>query len=160
MIRRAIYTAALVALATPAHADWQYTKWGMTPAQVVAASKGKATAGAGEPGDRMEGSPLQVGAVGTHSSGKWQFKSKFYFDAGKLGLVKLDLVNGEKGCGALWADMKSAYGKPFSDDENVITHLAIWHDTAKNNRIALFAIGQSSCSIDYKPLKSDDNSGL
>lgn len=27
---------------SPAHADWQYTKWGMSPEEVVAASNGKA----------------------------------------------------------------------------------------------------------------------
>lgn len=34
--------AALVclALSTRAQADWEYTKWGMTPAQVIAASRG------------------------------------------------------------------------------------------------------------------------
>lgn len=32
---------AAVLLASPALADWQYTRWGMTPEQVVAASRGK-----------------------------------------------------------------------------------------------------------------------
>jgi hypothetical protein len=145
---------------SPAFADWQYTKWGMTPEQVVAASKSKAAIGSGEPGDLIRGSPLQVGAVGTYASGKWQFKAKFYFDNKKLDFVQLNLLNGESGCGSLWADMKSVYGKPFSESEDAITHLAIWQDEAKNNRIALFEIGRSSCSIDYKPLKDKDNAGL
>ena len=31
---------ACAAIASPAGAHWQYSKWGMTPDQVVAASKG------------------------------------------------------------------------------------------------------------------------
>lgn len=34
--------ACLVCLAGPASADWQYVRWGMTPAQAIAASKGEA----------------------------------------------------------------------------------------------------------------------
>ncbi|MBI5940147.1 MAG: hypothetical protein HY859_06950, partial [Caulobacterales bacterium] len=37
----AVVVASLLA-ATPAAADWQWTKWGMTPSEVVSASDGKA----------------------------------------------------------------------------------------------------------------------
>jgi hypothetical protein len=89
----------------------------------------------------MEGSPLRVGCRHLRS-GRWQFKAKFYVEERKLGLVQLNLLNGENGCGFLWADMKSVYRKLFSDDDNAITHLAIWQDVAANNRIALFEILQ------------------
>lgn len=38
------YVVASLLCATPALADWEYTKWGMTPAQVVAGSSGMVTA--------------------------------------------------------------------------------------------------------------------
>jgi hypothetical protein len=37
---RAVIAVALL-WATPVHADWQYTKWGMTPEQVIEASGGR-----------------------------------------------------------------------------------------------------------------------
>jgi len=154
-----IASATTFVLSSPAVAGWQYTNWGMSPEQVVAASKGKASSGSGEPGDRVSDSPLEVGAVGTHSSGKWQFRTVFYFDGGKLSYIKATLQNGEKGCGSLWADMKSVYGKPFSEDHDAIMGTAIWQDSTKNNRVALLEIGDL-CAIDYKPLKSADNQAL
>ena len=37
-----LITASFCTYGSPTRADWQYTKWGMTPEQVVAASGGKA----------------------------------------------------------------------------------------------------------------------
>jgi hypothetical protein len=147
------------AVSSPASAGWQYTIWGMTPQQVVAASGGKVTLGEGSPGDQISGSSLRVGAIGTHSSGKWQFGTVFYFDDNKLALVQAKLRNGQNGCGALWADMKSAYGKPFSEDHDTISSDAIWHDAKKNNFISILEIGDL-CHLSYKPLNSADNGGL
>jgi hypothetical protein len=131
----------------------------MTPQQVVTASGGKVMLGSGSPGDRISGSTLEVGAVGTHRSGKWQFETVFYFDGNKLALVQAKLLNGESGCGGLWADMKSAYGMPFSEDHDSISSDAIWHDDKKNNFISILEIG-NLCNLSYKPLKSEDNSAL
>jgi hypothetical protein len=40
-MRKVLLTALLAALPTAAVADWEFTKWGMTEAQVVAAAKGR-----------------------------------------------------------------------------------------------------------------------
>jgi hypothetical protein len=149
---------AILTASSPAFAGWQFTNWGMTPAQVVVASKGTAQLGNGEPGDRMKDSPHVVGAVGTYSSGTHHFRATYYFDGGKLSLVMLKLTNGTNGCGMLWADMKSAYGKPFSEKGGLIND-AIWHDVAKNNFVAVLEIGEL-CNLSYKPLKSANTSGL
>jgi hypothetical protein len=54
---------------SPAKADWQYTKWGMTPQQVAAASGGNA---------QLETDGR--GCTGTYRVGKFKFDVTFEFD--------------------------------------------------------------------------------
>jgi hypothetical protein len=70
----------------PAAADWEYTKWGMTPAEVVNASKGAVletkAVSAGE------GSGFEMRASGEFVAGSLRFAVSFGFDdAGRLGFV-------------------------------------------------------------------------
>src|SRR4051812_26763659 len=100
-MKKAIFAAALLMSASPALAGWEYTKWGMTPKQVVAASKGKAKLGNGEPGDRVVNE--QVGALGTYHATGGEFGTIFYFREGKLNQVNLKMTGDdrEKRCDAL-----------------------------------------------------------
>lgn len=68
----------------PARADWAYTNWGMSPAQVVAASKGEASAKS--PPEKLEEMKMEVAAQGTHSDGALKLRTAFEFDAGGGGL--------------------------------------------------------------------------
>jgi hypothetical protein len=161
MTSKLLFAVALAGFAAPSEAGWQNTSWGMTPAQVVAAGKGKIRLSTGTPGDRIKDDPRTVQAEGTYASGDYRFRSTFYFrDGTKLAFVQLRLLNADGGCGTLWADMNNAYGKPFDESETSVTETAIWHDAAKNNRVILFEIGRASCSIDYQPLKDANTSGL
>src|ERR1700689_2996868 len=81
--------------ASAAKADWQYTKWGMTPQQVVSASKNLAT----------EGSDLRPDSDGNVSklvpqfqSGIFSFEAKFGFDAADR-LASVTLVLNDKSAG-------------------------------------------------------------
>lgn len=65
-------TAALVLLAAPASAHWQFAKWGMTPDQVIKASGGKA-AWKDEKG-------VQVLSL-DYPSGQFDLQVSFGFDA-------------------------------------------------------------------------------
>lgn len=116
--------AALAALAfTPsiASAHWEYSRWDMTPAQLIAASKGKAVA---EPLNHGNSINLQQFlASADHQMGPHAFKAKFYFEQGaQLTLVLMELKD-SAGCDRLEADLvkrygpKSPTGKAFWVDE-------------------------------------------
>jgi hypothetical protein len=71
--------AVLVVLcASPVRADWAYTKWGMTPAQVAAASGGEAKIMA-KP-EKIEGAHMETAVKGTHTDGALKLNTAFHFD--------------------------------------------------------------------------------
>src|SRR4051794_15482035 len=75
--------------ASAAKADWEYTKWGMTPQQVVSASKNVATPGTDL---RPDGDGNVSKLVAPYQSGKFAFRADFGFDAAdKLASVTLVL---------------------------------------------------------------------
>jgi hypothetical protein len=137
-----------------AYADWQYTKWGMTPGQVAAASKGAVSVRKGDPSEEYKGA--EIGATGTYTSGRYKFKANFHFANGKLVDVRLKLIEGEQY--ALKNDLMGLYGKPFYEGASL--GLTTWHDAAKNNRIDLLMIGDEYTSLEYRPLKNESSSGL
>src|ERR1700760_4077281 len=61
-----------------AKADWEYTKWGMTPQQVVSASKNLAKEGDDLHAD-SDGNVTKL--VAPYQSGKFSFEAQFGFDA-------------------------------------------------------------------------------
>lgn len=76
----------LMAFATPAMADWQYTRWGMTVDEVVAASNGSAKKIKDRKDDRVWDLPRLV--VGTAQEGDVTFNVEFYFENNKLRLIR------------------------------------------------------------------------
>lgn len=145
----AFATLALGATAAPAH--WQYTKWGMTPAQVAAASKGKVAA----PADPAE----KAGNVGTYESGGRTFEAKFYYARGKLSEIMLYSEPGNS-CYQLRRDLEGLYGEPMSRRDNPVLAMYKWRDTKKGNVVTWSAIGGSRCILQYEGLGGVDPSGL
>jgi hypothetical protein len=74
-------------LPAQARADWQYTKWGMTPEQAVKASSGAMKLI--PPSSREKPSPMGTVRVaeGTFQDAGFRFKVQFLTDAGSGGLV-------------------------------------------------------------------------
>jgi hypothetical protein len=83
---RLLLALILMAFATPAMADWQYTRWGMTVDEVVAASGGSATKIKDRKDDRVRDLPRL--AVGTTKEGDVTFDVEFYFEKNKLRLIR------------------------------------------------------------------------
>ena len=63
--------------ASAAKADWEYTKWGMTPQEVVSASKNLAKEGSDLRPD-SDGNVSKL--VAPYQSGKFPFEAQFGFD--------------------------------------------------------------------------------
>jgi len=110
-LRPAIAFVALAALALPAPAlaHWSFTRWDMTPEQVMAASKGALRSDVGGMGDRILKQNRRL-------SGPVQFEGRayeaeFYFsDDGKLTLVRLTLKD-QTQCGPVMEALTARYGK-------------------------------------------------
>ena len=142
----------LVALATvgSAHADWEFTRWGMSPQEVAAASKGAAPMSAGEPGMRIEG--YAIGNVGTYRHDGYEFRSVFYYRDGALRLIKLELQSGDRGCRGLESDLRKKYGEPISEDHTPPMDIWTWRDAKNNDHISLLNL-VGLCSLQYRPLE-------
>lgn len=97
-------------LVTDARADWEYTRWGMSKDEVVAASHGAAVdatdADHGQFGD--SGRPT---LAADYRADAYHFRVLFFFDsAGKLETVGLSFVDVDPV--ALGVDLEKKYGTP------------------------------------------------
>jgi hypothetical protein len=99
----------------PAHADWEYTKWGMTPEQVARASRGAVQAIPAAQRTRIPEVKLESGAEGTFSDGALRLQVGFSFDipGGGLAMVQYAVLNAEQS-GQLKEWMVRRYGQPQS----------------------------------------------
>lgn len=143
-----------------AHADWQYTKWGMTPQEVIDASGGIAVPDPQSQGHSIKDDislltgPYQIDSV---NAGRFEFSAYFLFDkqTRTLSRVSLRLKNPEQ-CNSLARELNDKYGTP-----RVVGGLAaLWTDESSNNRIQFLQIGKVDCSVLYTRLKGPVNKGL
>ena len=109
-----------------AEADWAYTRWGMTPDQVVAASGGTVKMLPSAQRTRNDYDQWELAAEGRYMDGKLGLTVGFTFDTGKGGL-KCVMYN------ALGADAEALrlalinrYGKPSSESSFAATHTLTW----------------------------------
>jgi hypothetical protein len=107
---------ALAALPTPALADWQYTHWGMSVDEVIAASNGSAQEIKDRKGDRVRKMPRLI--VGTTKEGETAFAVEFYFEDKKLRLIRY-APTGTMDCAAEEAFLLDRFG-PAEPIEKII----------------------------------------
>lgn len=130
-----------------AGADWQYTKWGMTPEQVVRASKGAAVTNT----DRMlDAGEIRTQLVAPYQSQGFAFRASFMFGPdNKLRSVQLALQNAS--CPALVGSLTNTYGPQQSKSRSSIVKFDRWWDQKNGNDVVYSEIG-SSCFVQYGPL--------
>ena len=123
--------------AAPAMADWEYTKWGMTPEQVASASKGAVTVLEPNQRKRIEEAKMESGAEGTFTDGALRLHVAFSFDTGGTGLVAVGynaLDPAQNGLLQDWLVRK--YGPPQSKSGIPAIGLSTW-DWAKPDEIEM-----------------------
>ena len=128
-LRSAPALVLLAALALPAQAlaHWSFTRWDMTPEQVMVASKGALRSDQGDSGDRVLKQDRRL-------SGPVQFEGRdyqaeFYFsDEGKLTLVRLTPKD-QTQCRVLMETFTARYGKSSNE------HHGEWTDPRTGDRI-------------------------
>jgi hypothetical protein len=111
VVRTLPLICAILLIAPTARADWQYTHWGMTPEQVVAASKG--TAHLLPEKDRPRLPPFVTAAQGEYSDGPLQLRATFLFNIATNGLACVSYgVSNHVYDDALKAALTKQYGPP------------------------------------------------
>jgi hypothetical protein len=155
-----LLTIALLSggVAAPANADWQYTKWGMTPAEVVAASDGKAVPDE-KPSTNIRGEVSKLKAP--HAAGDYEFLATFSFDkSDKLATVLL-FLKGPTKCDLLRDEVISKYGSPQRSATSSLIRELSWLVVEENTKIMLSNLGSGTlCTLEYSALSGESRKGL
>lgn len=144
MVRAAALILALVlASASPAAADWQFTKWGMTPAQVAAAGGSRIV-------PIVETAPRwQLTMPGPYKVAGLTFDDvTFAFDDGRLSEIELSAPSDS--LGKVQQALASALGPPAYSRFG--GEVQIYRDPAKGNSIKLRVMGPT-IFLNYTPLR-------
>jgi hypothetical protein len=162
MNRPAIALAALLTPTAAAHADWQYTKWGMTVDQVSASSKGKMIR-CGMACDKQRTETDTALLYAPYQSGEFEFTAFAFFnnESKKLTSVSLRLDDRTKGY-QLIAALKAKYGPP-SSESGVGSIMAIvqWHTPADRMDVTLIGgVNDHSATLTYRPRLTNSTKGL
>jgi hypothetical protein len=132
-------------LATPASADWTYARWGMSAAQLVAASNGEAVlARQDSKTNTVFGS---TGAEARYSQPPFTFRVFFNFRYDKLTQVTLH-PEPKADCTPLIDDLTRRFGPPGIKSLYTGITTFFWADTAGANDIRIFRV-PDTCSISY-----------
>lgn len=134
--------AAMVVSATPATADWQWTRWGMTEAEVVAASGGRAVPHDG-------GNQWLLRIHGPYKVGTTNFDNvSFRFTAG--GLSAISMMAGADDFESLERQITASVGAPVGAGGGR-TAFRTWIDREKGNSIELQVISDA-VFLEYTPV--------
>ena len=147
-------------ITTSSYADWQYTKWGMTPAQVIDASKGSVVATNNKDKSSQSASDGSHKALLTtqYKSGKFKFTVYFLFDktSSELTYVHL-LLNDKKFNAELLGATTSKYGKFDGKSTGKYLNAVYWY--SEGDQITYIDV-LSSVSLNYRPRLTKNNQGL
>lgn len=156
---------ALVCCGGAAHADWKYTKWGMTPAEVAGAAQNR-TQKSSDLNPDSDGNVTKL--VAPYQGGKFPIEAQFGFDhADKLSSVTLvmhdkvagmdmgdDLIMPKGGCHDLQASIKTSYGPPQTGRSAHMQYsIQIWRDQKSKNNITYTVLDGVGCYVQYSALK-------
>lgn len=142
--------------AAPAMADWDYTQWGMTAAEVKAASEGVAQ----DNTDRsLDADGLKAELVAPFQGETLAFKAVFLFDdAHRLRYVSLG-SEGQAACAATMQHLAMRYGTPEGVADMVDARTMRWDDVTDDNLVDFLDLGQGHCSVQFSKLPATRPSG-
>ena len=165
-----IALALLSCGASAVKADWEYTKWGMTPGQVVSAAKNP-TRKSSDLHPDSDGNVTKL--VAPYRSGKFSFEAQFGFDASdRLSSVTLvlndkfagmDMTMGadmnmnmdQGGCHDLLASVKTLYGPPQAGRSAHMQYIIeTWQDRKSKNTVTYTVLDGVGCYVQYSAIKA------
>jgi hypothetical protein len=136
-----------------ASADWEFTRWGMTPEQVIAASQGRAIA---DPAPRQRlpkwvAVECKIGLT-SYRINEFRFWVHFCFDLRNL-LAAIYLYAPESDFISLDRALHSNFGPPINQKDDGLWVERSWNDQMKYNSVRLFTLPPYGLSvIEYKAL--------
>jgi hypothetical protein len=153
--------------ASVAKADWTYTKWGMTPQQVISASKNLAREGSDLSPD-SDGNLSKL--VAPYQSGKFPFEAQFGFDAtDRLSSVTLvlkdqsasmdmdmgaDMKMDQGDCHDLQVSVNAEFGPPQGGGTaDMLYSIEIWRDQKNKNNVKYTVLYGTGCYLQYSAIK-------
>jgi hypothetical protein len=145
----ALRFTAILCIAAPqvANADWQYTRWGMTAPQIIAASKGEARLYQQTDADdfKCNNGLKAIAVIPKKTIAGRGFSVTFCSESsGQLSSVRLDNVGAN--VIQLRQTMISEYGQPIRLGPVGL----MWNDKRTGNTISLFEITATGSIIEYK----------
>lgn len=146
--------------ATAANADWQYVKWGMSGAQVVAASKGELRPSSGDGGKRIMClfNDLEEMAFAPNKQvGPYTFDMIVCGKDGKVSSVSLRSGSQSNSFNSLHTELLAKYGKPIEERGRGDMTVTSWQDTKSRNMVRLSRFMETG-SVEYRTITS--GSGL
>ena len=148
---KAVVFLGLVTASLSAYADWQYTKWGMTPDELVAAAKNaKQSISKSKHPDLISRGWLFEGEYRTNI---YRFKAIFIFSKNPEKLKSVSLQPSDKSqCNVLMADLIATYGPQVKHNKLSTGDLLTWNDAVKKNEVQL-VIDPSICFVTYNDTK-------
>ncbi len=159
--------------ASAAKADWEYTKWGMSPGQVASAAKNQTKASSDLRPD-SDGNVTKL--VAPYQSGKFSFEAQFGFDAAdRLSSVTLVLNDKSAGmdmdmgggmnmgadmsmdhgvCRDLQVSVKTEYGPPQGGGSAHMQYsIQTWRDQKSKNNVKYTVLDGVGCYVQYSAIK-------
>ena len=173
MKRLGIALALLCCGAGASKADWEYTKWGMTPAEVATAAK-NLTKQSSDLHPDSDGNVTKL--VAPYQSGKFSFEAQFGFNAANR-LSSVTLVLNDKSAGmdmdmggdmnmgaamkmdrgnrrALRQNVKASHGLPqMSDGAHMQYGIETWQDRKNKNNVKYTVLDRVGCYVQYSAIK-------
>ena len=155
---------SIVALTAPQNtlADWQYTRWGMTAEEIVAASDGNAHLISDSEKEGESAENFDAIALGTYSTGPFEFEVSFRALKGEhtLDTVRLELREP-----SIYRRLREAligkYGigqETVKDNDSIKTTIMIWKaetETVKLIHADIVALGRELVYLDYSDSLKD-----
>jgi hypothetical protein len=111
----------------PAFADWAFTKWGMSPEQVAAASNGAIHVLPPGEQKRDEEDHWVIAARGDFKDGDVPLSPGFMFDTRNNGLICVVYGTTGKESDQFLPKLEQRYGKPAAQSEVFSMQTTTWH---------------------------------
>ena len=158
--KNTLLTILCIGLTTASYADWQYTKWGMTPEQVINSSKRSVVPTNNKEKSSQSASDGSNKALLTtqYESGKFKFTVYFLFDKNSSELTYVHLLlNDKKFNSELLGATTSKYGK--YDGKKSGEYLKAFYWYSSGDQITYIDV-LSSVTLSYHPRLTKNNAGL
>jgi hypothetical protein len=158
--------------ASAANADWEYTRWGMTPEQVAGAAQNR-TKKSSDLHPDSDGNVTKL--VAPYKSGKFSFEAQFGFDAvDRLSSVTLvlkdkaaaaamdmgmdmgaDMNMDHDMCHELGVSVKAMYGpRQGGGAAHALYSIETWRDQKNENDVKYTVLDGTGCYVQYSAIKS------